>query len=89
VFLSLSTIVNGRSLNHEALIAACSPGRILVESDFNEVDKCTERTWDMVQSVAAIKGWHTEEKWMDNLEECDWGVVRKLEENWFTFKRSR
>lgn len=89
VFLSLSTVINGRSSNHKALIAICSPDRILVESDFNDVDKCSERTWDMIQSIAAVKGWHIEEEWMDNLEETDWGAVRKLEENWCAFRRSR
>jgi len=89
VFLSLSTVINGRSSNHKALIATCSPDRILVESDFNDVDKCTERTWDMIQSIAAVKGWHVEEEWLDNLAESDWGAVRKLEENWYTFRRSR
>jgi hypothetical protein len=89
VFLSLSTVINGRSSNHKALIAACSPGRILVESDFNDIDKCAERTWDIVQAIAAVKGWRVEEKWVDNLDESDWGAVRRLEENWFAFRRSR
>jgi Tat protein secretion system quality control protein TatD with DNase activity len=89
VFLSLSTVINGRSSNHKALIATCSPDRILVESDFNDVNKCTERTWDMIQSIAAVKGWHVEEEWIENLAESDWGAVRKLEENWFAFKRNR
>jgi hypothetical protein len=42
----------------------------------------------MVQSIAAIKGWHVEEEWIDNLEESEWGAVRKLEKNWFAFRRS-
>ena len=60
-----------------------------MESEFNDVDKCTERTWDMIQSIAAIKGWRVEEDWIDNLAESDWGAIRKLEENWFAFRRDR
>lgn len=89
MFLSLSTVINGRSLNHKALTTICSPNRILVESDFNDIDKCTERTWDMIQSIAAVKGWDVEEEWTDNLEERKWGAVRRLEENWFAFSGGR
>jgi Tat protein secretion system quality control protein TatD with DNase activity len=88
VFLSLSTVINGRSSNHKALIATCSPDRILVESDFNDIDECTVRTWDMVESIASIKGWDLEEEWVEDLVESDWGAVRRLEENWFAFKRN-
>jgi len=89
VFLSFSTVINGRSPNHKALIAACSPDRILVESDFNDIDECTGRTWDMVHSIASIKGWHVEEEWIEDLLEINWGAVRRLEQNWFSFKRRR
>ncbi|RDB29053.1 Cut9-interacting protein scn1 [Hypsizygus marmoreus] len=87
VFLSLSTVINSRSPNHRALIATCSPTRLLVESDFHNVDKCTERTWDMVKTVAEVRGWPLESEWIDDLDEDDWGTVRKLEENWFRFKK--
>lgn len=86
VFLSLSTVINSRSPNHRALIAACSPNRILVESDYNDVDECTENTWNMVLTVAEVKGWHVEDDWVDDLEEGKWGTVRRLEQNWKTFQ---
>jgi len=86
VFLSLSSVINGRSPNHKALIAACESNRILVESDYYDVDMCAERTWDMLETVAEVKGWHVEEEWVNDLEESQWGVVHKLEENWFAFK---
>ncbi|KAF8078968.1 hypothetical protein FPV67DRAFT_1604300 [Lyophyllum atratum] len=86
VFLSLSTVINGRSSNHRALIAACSPHRLLVESDYNDVDRCTERTWEMVKIVADVRGWPLETEWIDDLDEKDWGAVRRLENNWLAFK---
>jgi hypothetical protein len=85
VFLSLSTAVNGRSPNHRALIAACSPDRILVESDIHQIDDCVQRTWDMVLIVAAVKGWPVETVWEEDIEESQWGVVRRLEKNWREF----
>ncbi|KAF9245860.1 TatD DNase family Scn1 [Melanogaster broomeanus] len=86
VYMSLSTVINGRSPNHRALIAACSSHRILVESDYHPVDQCAERTWDMVLAVAEIKGWFVETTWMEDLGEEDWGVVRRLEKNWKEFR---
>lgn len=47
---------------------------------------CAEKTWEMIQTVARVKGWSVEEEWVDNLEEADWGAVRLLEENWKAFK---
>lgn len=88
MFLSLSTVINSRSLNHRALIASCSPDRLLVESDYNNVDMCTERTWEMIKIVAEVKGWPLEEVWADDLDKSKWGAVRKLEENWFSFRRN-
>ncbi|KAK0466350.1 TatD DNase family Scn1 [Desarmillaria tabescens] len=85
VFLSLSTVINGRSSNHISLIQACSPNRILVESDFHDVDMCTQRTWDIVLTVARTKGWPVEEVWVDEVDPEKWGVVRRLEENWRCF----
>ncbi|KAH7923253.1 Metallo-dependent hydrolase [Leucogyrophana mollusca] len=86
-FLSLSTAINSRSENHRALIAACSPHRILIESDFHCVDECTERTWAMLLTVAEIKGWEVETTWRDDLEEHQWGAVRRLEHNWRVFEK--
>jgi len=87
IFLSFSTIINCRVPNYKALIAACSPKRILVESDFDDINMCSDRTWDMLKIVAEVKGWYVEEEWIHDLEESKWGAVRKLEANWFVFKR--
>ena len=91
VFLSLSTAINSRSPNHRALISACSPSRILVESDYPDIDQCTQRTWEMVLTIAEVKGWRVEETWDYDDDDGDgeeaWGVVRRLEENWKAFKR--
>jgi hypothetical protein len=43
----------------------------------------------MLQIVAQIKGWHLEDKWAEEIEEGQWGAVRKLEENWNAFKRGK
>lgn len=87
VFMSLSTAINGRSPNHRALIAACSPHRILVESDYHAIEGCTRRTWDMVLTVAEVKGWSVEMTWIDDdIREEEWGVVRHLENNWHEFR---
>ncbi|KAJ7161295.1 TatD DNase family Scn1 [Mycena crocata] len=85
-FLSLSTVINGRSNNMNALIAACSSERILIESDFNDIDMCTERCIEMLKIVARVKGWQVEEEWLDEVNKDDWGVVRRLEANWKAFK---
>ncbi|KAI6047873.1 hypothetical protein EDC04DRAFT_30655 [Pisolithus marmoratus] len=87
IFLSLSTAINGRSSKHRALIAACSPHRILVESDYHAIEECTKRTWDMVLTVAEVKGWSVEATWVDHdIREEEWGVVRRLENNWHEFR---
>ncbi|KAG7452247.1 Metallo-dependent hydrolase [Guyanagaster necrorhizus] len=86
VFLSLSTIINGRSSNHISLIQACSPNRILVESDFHDVDMCTQQTWDMLLTVARTNGWIVEEVWTSEVDPAKWGAVRRLEENWRQFR---
>ncbi|KAH7886043.1 hypothetical protein F5I97DRAFT_1195195 [Phlebopus sp. FC_14] len=85
VFMSLSTVINGRSPNHRALIAACSPRRILVESDYHPVEGCTARTWDILLTIAEIRGWPVESTWEDVPREEDWGAVRRLEKNWKEF----
>ncbi|KAJ6483894.1 TatD DNase family Scn1 [Mycena vulgaris] len=86
VFLSLSTVINGRSNNLPALIAACSFDRLLIESDFNDIDMCTERCVEMLHIVSRAKGWHVEEEWLDEVAENEWGVVRRLEANWNAFR---
>lgn len=79
-------MINGRSNNLDALIAACSPDRILVESDFNDIDACTARVTEMLNIVARVKGWPVEEEWLDDVAKDDWGVVRRLEANWNNFR---
>jgi hypothetical protein len=70
------------------LIAVCSPDRILAESDYNDIDTVTTRTWDMMKLIANVRKWPLETVWMDDpeLEDKDWGVVRRLERNWNKFK---
>ncbi|TFK56857.1 hypothetical protein OE88DRAFT_1650340 [Heliocybe sulcata] len=91
VFLSLSTCINSRSQNHVSLIESCSPTRLLAESDIHDVDYCAPYTWNMVKIIAGVKGWRVEEQWdyedEDNSNQEDWGVVRRLEENWKGFAR--
>ncbi|CDO73096.1 hypothetical protein BN946_scf185007.g150 [Trametes cinnabarina] len=90
VFLSLSTAINARSPAHRALIAACAPDRILVESDFHDVRLSAPYTWHMLCTVAAVKGWRVEEVWDEDeaaVREEKWGAVRRLEENWKLFVR--
>lgn len=49
---------------------------------------CTERTWDMLRTIAEVKGWTVEDgEWNDDVDEPQWGAVRRLEENWKAFKR--
>lgn len=84
--MSLSTVINSRHSTHRDLIRACSSERLLVESDYNDVNMCMPKTWDMLQIVAEIKGWTLETDWQDALPEEDWGAVRKLEANWHAFK---
>jgi len=87
VFLSLSTVINQRHANYRALIAECSANRLLVESDYNDIDMCTSQTWDMIRIIAEVKGWDIETEWLDELEEDKQGVVRRLEQNWLRFKQ--
>ncbi|KAJ6520106.1 hypothetical protein C8R45DRAFT_808738, partial [Mycena sanguinolenta] len=85
VFMSLSTTINGRSKKLDALIAACSPDRLLIESDIDNIDHCTERCVEILDLVARVKGWSIEEVWVDELDKNEWGVVRRIETNWKAF----
>lgn len=87
MFLSLSTIINQKQANHRPLIAECSPNRLLVESDHDDIDMCTSQTWNMIRIIAKVKSWDVETEWVDELEEDQWGVVRRLEQNWLRFKQ--
>lgn len=88
VFMSLSSVINHKHPNFRELIAVCSPDRILAESDYNDIDQVTPQTWDIVKIIAEVRGWPLEMEWRDDpeLEEKDWGVVRRLERNWNRFK---
>ncbi|KAJ4485746.1 TatD related DNase-domain-containing protein [Lentinula aciculospora] len=87
IFLSLSTVINGRSPNHLSLIKVSDPLRILVESDYNDVDMCAEQSWNMVCTVADVRGWTIETDWNENSNDpSKWGAVRRLEDNWERFK---
>ncbi|KAG9314127.1 hypothetical protein JVU11DRAFT_4912 [Chiua virens] len=86
VYMSLSTAINGRSPNLRALIDACSSSRILAESDYQSIEECAERTWEMVLTIAEIKGWTVETTWIEDSRTEDWGVVRRLERNWQEFQ---
>ncbi|KAI0033994.1 hypothetical protein K488DRAFT_77557 [Vararia minispora EC-137] len=87
-FLSLSKAINSRSPNHRALIKACDPHRLLVESDYPLVSEVTGETWWMVETIAEMRGWRVERSTGDFVAGEDveqWGVVQRLEENWKRF----
>ncbi|KAJ3517866.1 hypothetical protein NLJ89_g228 [Agrocybe chaxingu] len=89
VFLSLSVVINHKHANLRELIASCGADRILVESDFNDINMCTSWTWVMVRIISEVRGWPIETEWIEDdasLEEKDWGVVRRLWKNWLRFK---
>ncbi|KAF8640697.1 hypothetical protein AX17_000353 [Amanita inopinata Kibby_2008] len=86
VFLSVSTVINGRNSNLRPLIAACASDRILAESDYNDAEMTTRKTWEILLTIAEVKGWHVEEIWDDNLQSEEWGAVRHLEANWTRFR---
>lgn len=87
VFLSLSSVINHKHSNLKKLIATCSPTRLLTESDYNNVDMCTPQVLQILELMAEVKGWRIEDEWVEDLEEAEWGAVRRLAENWKTFKR--
>ncbi|KAF9531935.1 TatD DNase family Scn1 [Crepidotus variabilis] len=88
VFISLSTVINTKQANLRDLISRCSPDRLLVESDYNNIDMVTPQTWDMVQLVSEVRGWPVETEWKDegDISPGDFGVIRRLERNWKTFR---
>ncbi|KAI0319429.1 hypothetical protein OF83DRAFT_1054948 [Amylostereum chailletii] len=89
-FLSLSKAINARSPNHLALIKACDPARLLVESDYPDVRFVAEQTWAMIETIAEVRGWRVETTWeQDAGDKTQWGVVRRLEANWQAFVRGR
>lgn len=92
VYLSLSTVINSRSPAHKDLIASCAPHRILVESDFNNIRDLPQQTWEMVRTIAEVKKWKVEEDWLyaeQHIASEDWGVVKRLEDNWNRFQKAK
>ena len=87
VYLSLSTVINSRSPAHKELIRACSPARLMLESDYNDAAYVASQTCDMLAIVAEEKGWPIEQSWEDDCPEEKWGAVRRLEANWQRFER--
>ena len=88
LYMSLSTGINGKSSGHRALIAACAPDRILVESDTHDPSECASRTWDMICIVAQVKKWSLENKWTEE-ESKEPGAIMQLARNWDVFSRKR
>lgn len=41
----------------------------------------------MVRTIAEVRGWNVEERWEDQLDESQWGVVRRLEHNFQVFMK--
>jgi len=81
-------VINHKHANYRELLAACSPDRILVESDYNDIDMITSQTWAIIQVVSDVRGWPIETQWVNEseLEEENWGTIRRLEKNWLRFK---
>jgi len=86
VYMSLSIAINARSPAHEALINACDPTRLLVESDEHTLTRSAQMTWDMLGIVANIRGWRVEKSAEDVIrEDGEPGAVRRLMLNWDAF----
>jgi hypothetical protein len=87
IFLSLSTIINGRSENHEHLIRAL-PSRSLVGGErLQRHQVVTSQTWEILETISRIRGWPLETSWESDPpeEQEDWGTVRRLEANFAVF----
>lgn len=92
VYLSLSTVINSRSPAHKDLIASCASHRILVESDFYNLTDLPQQNWEMVRTIAEVKNWKVEDDWLyteQHIAPEDWGVVKRLEDNWNRFKNAK
>ncbi|XP_006454133.1 hypothetical protein AGABI2DRAFT_189440 [Agaricus bisporus var. bisporus H97] len=87
VFLSLSMVINQRHSRFKALIDACADDRILVESDYNDINMSTSQTWKMLTIVAEVKKWSIETAWPSSLDDRKCGAVRHFERNWERFCR--
>ena len=87
IFLSLSSIINGRSENHEHLIRHCRADRLLAESDYNDIKFVTSQTWEILETISRIRGWPLETSWESGApeEQEAWGTVRRLEANFGVF----
>ena len=84
--MSLSIAINARSPTHKALIKACDPTRLLVESDEHTLSRSAQMTWDMLDIIANIRGWRVEQSAEDVMrEDGEAGAVRRLMLNWDAF----
>jgi len=86
VFISLSTVINHKHSNLKRLIAQASHDRLLVESDFNDVEKCTQQVLLILELMAEVKGWNIEENWTEGDNHSEKGAVHRLEDNWKRFQ---
>ena len=85
IYISFSTIVNGKSSRYKTLIAACADDKILAESDYDNINMSTSQTWDIVKTIAKVKQLIIETTWQEKLEE-ERGVVHRLKQNWERFR---
>jgi len=44
-------------------------------------------SWEIVLTVAEIKGWAIETTWVEDLIVEHWGTVRRLKRNWQEFQK--
>ncbi|CAE6450203.1 unnamed protein product [Rhizoctonia solani] len=96
-YLSLSTAINIRPNSNAVLqlIRSCDPTRLMAESDFPYISDTTQRTWDMICLIARERGWRVEDEWdypeatdqVEGKHEETWGVVKRMESNWNTFRK--
>ncbi|EJU02652.1 Metallo-dependent hydrolase [Dacryopinax primogenitus] len=85
VYLSLSTTINAKNGGVAALIQAAAETRILIESDWHDITLCTGSAWDILRYIAEVKGWRVEDTWEEHVQ-GEPGAVRRIEENWNSFK---
>ena len=80
-------MINGRSPSHRRLIEVASSDRLLAESDIHDISHCTDLTWEIILTISEIKQWKVEERWEDEKDEKELGVVHRLEDNFKRFRK--
>ncbi|KAF7303168.1 TatD DNase family Scn1 [Mycena kentingensis (nom. inval.)] len=83
--MSISTTINAKSRHLRPLIAACAPDRLLIESDYNNIDNSTAQCLEILNIVSEVRGWPIETEWVESETE---GAVHRLEANWEAFVRN-